>query len=86
MRTVGNKLLVVVKKKKEQKHGSIFLPSSAADASATKTGKVMAAGPEAKVVKVDDLVLFESLMGVEIDADDDYQTICLSEDNILAVV
>ncbi len=84
MKTVGKKLLISVKNEKEKKHGSLILVTE--QESPTSTGLVLAVGPEAKTVKEGDTVVFERMTGVEIVKTDELSTVCLSEDNVLAVV
>lgn len=85
MKTVGNKLLVECEKAKENRSaGGLFLPGELP--SLTRTGKVVAIGPDVKTVQVGDSVMFETPMGLEIQAQENSVLVSLREDSVLAVL
>ena len=83
LKPLMDRVLISYSEEAEKTAGGIYVPDSAKEK--PQQGKVEAAGPEVKEIKVGDTVLFDKYTGSKVVLDDTEHLICKEED-ILAIV
>ena len=81
MKPLGNKILLAEMVQKNTSAAGLIV-RSAVD---SKTGKVLAVGPDAKFVSVGDVILLDWSKGVVV-TDEGAQRVLVSEDHVIAIL